>query len=319
MNSINSSKAGPKVSIGMPVYNAGYFLRERLDNILSQTFADFELIISDNASTDSTLSICEEYSKKDKRIRCFRREKNMGGFWNFSFVLQQAKYELFVWAAVDDKWNADFLEKNVSVLESNKNIVGSTGRVERYGLPVNEFKPNPTYSLVKKSYKKIRRHFRPFGTFPAFGPWEKKAGFYLRHQSAQSIYAVYRTDKLKVSVLSKPISAWDMAVILNVLKHGDLHVIDEVLWYWYTGGDSSRGLIDRYSKGTMTLKQLIFGPSSFVRWCIRNHGIKFFLKNFDCFIWLYCINPIGLTMELIQIFKQKVSSRESKKFMPPAL
>ncbi len=51
----------PKLSIGMPIYNAEKFLRNRLDSLLSQKFSDFELIISDNASTDSTQQICKEY------------------------------------------------------------------------------------------------------------------------------------------------------------------------------------------------------------------------------------------------------------------
>ena len=81
----------PKVSIGMPVYNGEQFLHKRIDSLLAQTFQNCELIISDNASTDSTPSICNEYSKKDKRIRYFRQERNMGVIWNFNFVLDQAK------------------------------------------------------------------------------------------------------------------------------------------------------------------------------------------------------------------------------------
>ena len=68
----------PKLSIGMPIYNAENFLRNRLDSLLSQKFSDFELIISDNASTDLTEQICKEYLSKDNRIQYFRQEKNIG-------------------------------------------------------------------------------------------------------------------------------------------------------------------------------------------------------------------------------------------------
>ncbi|MGI0023127.1 MAG: glycosyltransferase family 2 protein, partial [Nitrososphaeraceae archaeon] len=115
----------PKVSIGLFVYNGEKFIRKRLDSLLEQTFTDFELIISDNASTDFTSAICEEYAKKDKRVRYIHQEKNKGAIWNFIFVLQEAKSDYFVWAAVDDLLSPDFLEKNVKVLESNKNVVGS--------------------------------------------------------------------------------------------------------------------------------------------------------------------------------------------------
>src|SRR5207245_5286947 len=127
----------PRVSVGLPVYNGEKFLRKRLDSVLEQTFENFELIISDNASTDATLVICMEYSKKDKRIRYIRQEKNMGLTWNFNFVLQEAKGEYFVWAAVDDHWYPTFLEKNVKNLESNKNIVGSISKVKRSHLTEN--------------------------------------------------------------------------------------------------------------------------------------------------------------------------------------
>src|SRR5438132_4412320 len=117
----------PKISIGLFVYNGEKFLRKRLDSLLCQTFTNFELIISDNASTDSTSAIYEEYAKKDKRIRYVRQEKNMGAMWNFIFVLQEAKCDYFAWAAVDDLMSPDFLEKNINILESNKNTVGRIG------------------------------------------------------------------------------------------------------------------------------------------------------------------------------------------------
>ena len=65
----------PKVSIGLPVFNGEKYIQNALISLLSQTFSDFELIISDNASTDSTQMICEEFANKDKRIKFFSSEK----------------------------------------------------------------------------------------------------------------------------------------------------------------------------------------------------------------------------------------------------
>jgi len=59
----------PRVSIGMPVWNGERFVRQGLDSLLGQTMGDFELVISDNASSDGTQEICEEYARRDKRIR----------------------------------------------------------------------------------------------------------------------------------------------------------------------------------------------------------------------------------------------------------
>lgn len=99
----------PKVSIGMPVYNGEPFIKEALDSLLTQTFTDFELIISDNASTDGTEAICREYAAKDKRIRYIRQTENRGATANFQFVLDEAVGEYFMWAAHDDRWTKDYL------------------------------------------------------------------------------------------------------------------------------------------------------------------------------------------------------------------
>lgn len=99
----------PKVSIGMPVYNGAQFIREALDSLLAQTFTDFELIISDNASTDGTEAICREYAATDRRIRYVRQPENSGAMSNFKFVLNEAVGEYFMWAAHDDRWHPDFL------------------------------------------------------------------------------------------------------------------------------------------------------------------------------------------------------------------
>jgi len=92
----DDNKFNLKLSIGIPVFNGEKFLRQCLDSLLTQTFANFELIISDNASDDSTSDICNEYSKKFKNFRYFKQKKNMGIKWNFNFVLEQAKCNYFI-------------------------------------------------------------------------------------------------------------------------------------------------------------------------------------------------------------------------------
>lgn len=109
----------PQVSIGMPVYNGEPFIREALDSLLAQTFTDFELIISDNASTDGTEAICREYAAKDARIRYVRQVENRGAMPNFQFVLDEALGEYFMWAAADDVWLPKFIETCVKLLKTD--------------------------------------------------------------------------------------------------------------------------------------------------------------------------------------------------------
>lgn len=111
----------PAVSIGMPVYNGENYIREALDSLLAQTFTNFELIISDNASNDATETICREYAARDSRIRYFRQSNSIGGLGNFLFVLDEAAGEYFIWASHDDvaKTN-EFLFDLVSLITKTR-------------------------------------------------------------------------------------------------------------------------------------------------------------------------------------------------------
>jgi len=116
----------PLVSIGMPVFNGEQFIPAALDSILGQSFTDFELIVSDNASTDGTECICREYAERDKRIRYLRQPTNIGATANFKFVLDEARGEYFMWAACDDTRSPDFIEVNFNFLSQNPEYVAST-------------------------------------------------------------------------------------------------------------------------------------------------------------------------------------------------
>ena len=113
------SNPNPRLSIGMPVYNGEQFLRETLDSILNQTFKDFELIISDNASTDKTEEICREYAARDRRVRYYRNQQNLGAAPNYNRVFQLSNADYFKWATHDDLLAPEYLERCIEVLEQN--------------------------------------------------------------------------------------------------------------------------------------------------------------------------------------------------------
>lgn len=110
----------PTLSIGMPVYNGERFIREAMESLLAQSFADFELIISDNASTDATEFICRNYAAQDSRIRYVRQEENIGALQNFQFVLKEARGEFFMWAACDDVWDKNWITLLHDKLDESK-------------------------------------------------------------------------------------------------------------------------------------------------------------------------------------------------------
>ena len=113
----------PRLTIGLPVYNGENYLAESLDALLSQSYTDFELVISDNASTDGTEKICRDYASQDSRIRYVRQPHNIGAAPNHNFLVDEARGELFKWAAHDDLFAPDLLARCIETLDANPDAV----------------------------------------------------------------------------------------------------------------------------------------------------------------------------------------------------
>ena len=113
----------PRVSVGLPVYEGEKYLSKVLDSIAAQTFTDYELIISDNASTDRTREICEARAAADPRIRYSRNATNIGGDRNLYRCFQLSRGDYFLGIAHDDFLHPDYLTRTVSVLEADESVV----------------------------------------------------------------------------------------------------------------------------------------------------------------------------------------------------
>lgn len=141
----------PLVSLGLPVYNGENFLRQALESILSQTYANWELILSDNGSTDGTEAVCREFAARDPRIRYFREELNRGATWNFNRVFTLSRGTFFRWTAHDDLCAPELLERCVAVLlerpevvlcHPRTRIIGGMGEsLEDYGIRLRTDSP----------------------------------------------------------------------------------------------------------------------------------------------------------------------------------
>jgi glycosyltransferase involved in cell wall biosynthesis len=117
------NEKAPTLSVGLAVYNGEKYLREAIESILTQTFADFELIISDNASSDGTQEICTEYASGDPRIRYHRNATNIGGANNENQTFRFSRGKYFRWAAHDDVCEPTLFEKTIDLLEENPDVV----------------------------------------------------------------------------------------------------------------------------------------------------------------------------------------------------
>ena len=307
---MNSNNQPPKVTIGMPVYNGEKFLCNALDCLLAQSYTNLELIISDDASTDSTSKICTEYAAKDSRIKYIRHTKNLGieseaGFTplpNFNFVLNQASSPYFMWAGVDDKWEPEFIEKNVNVLEANTNFVASTSKMSWQGNIVSRKHSSHHKRTKFKNLLKFRKTYDVFDNyehvFPVSGSYEEKVVPYLRHNTGSAIFALYRTDKLQKCIVQKPFAGWDLVIVLKALRFGDINVLDEKLMERYAGGASSKSILIDIKADHGGLLRSLFLYMPLTIWCLKNLGSKIFFKNLD---WFFVLNGYGLSMILPEI------------------
>ncbi|MBT8583025.1 glycosyltransferase [Polynucleobacter paneuropaeus] len=206
----------PLVSIGMPVYNSENYIREALESLLSQTFVDFELIISDNSSTDKTLQICREYASRDARIICIAQDKNIGPTANFNYVLNNSRAKYFMWAASDDRWHHECLEKFVGVLKANKlyGLVFSSYIVKNLDNGLEVFKKIGKLSYAWKTINYLCFICRP-------------------HPSM--IYGMYRKEVISKIRLDNFDFA-DVHFVSEVLLRSNIAIIDEPLYFAGTKG-----------------------------------------------------------------------------------
>ncbi|MEW6582697.1 MAG: glycosyltransferase family A protein [Actinomycetota bacterium] len=112
-----SAPHGPRLTVGLPLYNGERYLESAAEAILSQTFEDFELLIADNASTDASAEICRGLAARDPRVRYIRHPENIGAALNHNVVVAEARGDLFRWAAHDDLLEPTCLARCVETLD----------------------------------------------------------------------------------------------------------------------------------------------------------------------------------------------------------
>jgi hypothetical protein len=119
-----------RVSLAMPIYNGEQYVEETIRSILAQDCTDFELIITDNASTDRTEEICRAFAVRDSRIRYVRNERNLGASANYNLGLSLATGEFFKWCACDDLISANCIGALVNALEQDPEAIGAFPKTE---------------------------------------------------------------------------------------------------------------------------------------------------------------------------------------------
>lgn len=159
-----------KLTIGMPVFNDVDFVEQSIKSILNQTFTNFALIISDDASTDGSEEICCKLAQIDSRIQYIRHEKNMGISKNMEFLLSKSNSEFFMWAGDDDLYASDFISELINILENNKETISAFSALSIIDENNNTLKSNLFYNYENNSiYKRLDNYIKNSTDYFGYG------------------------------------------------------------------------------------------------------------------------------------------------------
>lgn len=269
---MTKSEVIPLVSIGMPVYNGEKTIRDALDALLAQDFKDFELIISDNASTDDTGNICKMYAARDRRVRYDRNLVNIGPTANFNRVLHLARGKYFMWAADDDLWEPSYVSCMEEALNNNPDAVLSFCRFDF----ILSHKPPAIYKDDLSQIIGRDSFFRLLHTFN------------LKPRIANSyyIYGLIRKDVLlKCGGMETRVDAYrgsDSVTLFHLLYYGQFIKVDKLLYH--RGHNSDRCLPSKEPLAQRLAKQSLYSLFTeclkwLITWHQRYHILRVIVKE----------------------------------------
>jgi len=206
--------ATPSVSVGLPVYNGQHYLPAAIDAFLAQTYRDFELIITDNASTDRTEEICRAYAARDARVRYVRNERNLGAAMNYRRAFELARGKYFRWAASDDLPGADMIECCVRILEEDASVVVAYPRtmlIDADGRQIREYDDN----LDLRSTDPVVR----------FKQYFERVGM------CNPVYGLIRADALRRTRLLGSFIASDNPLLAELTLYGRFYEVPRPLFF----------------------------------------------------------------------------------------
>lgn len=214
----------PVITVGMPIYNGERFAEASIRSVLDQTFDDFELLISDNASTDRSEEICQDYAARDPRIRYWRNPTNIGAAANYNRLFAEARSPYFRWSNADDLLAPSLHESCLRALQGEPAAVLAAGRtafIDENGRQSREY--DDQLHLVQSSPSERLRMFL------------EKVGL------TNVIYGLMRTDALGRTDLmgDGSIPAADTVMMGQLAIHGKFLQIDEVLFFRRMHAESS--------------------------------------------------------------------------------
>jgi glycosyltransferase involved in cell wall biosynthesis len=203
----------PRLTLGLPVHNGERYLCESVDALLAQTFTDFELIISDNASTDRTGAIAQAYAAVDARVRYVRHPRNMGSAFNHNFVVAQARGQFFKWVSDDDSYAPDLLRRCIEALDRWPQIVLA----------------HAWTAFIDDAGQLTHRVDYPLRTDAVGAPQRFRSLLYT--QGGDDIYGVVRTGVMRSVAPHGSYHLADRTMVAELALHGPFYNVPDFLYF----------------------------------------------------------------------------------------
>jgi glycosyltransferase involved in cell wall biosynthesis len=218
----------PKVSIGLPVYNGEKYLAGALDGVLRQSFDDFEVVVSDNASTDRTREICAEYCNRDSRVRYARNETNIGAARNFNRAFELTRGAYFCWFAYDDLYDDRYLELCVDVLDRDPRVSlchSRVGLINELGAPIAQ-----TGEFLGPDGRPVR-HSDKYGVAESQRVAARFKDVLHNVSWCLQLFGLMRTDNVRRTGLQRSYYGADKVFLAEISLMGRFHQIEKTLFY----------------------------------------------------------------------------------------
>jgi len=206
----------PLVSLAIPVYNGEAYLVDAITSCLAQDYDNFELIISDNASTDGTERICREFATKDARVKYFRNEKNLGAGRNYNLAFHHSSGKYMKWCAADDRISPNFVSACVAVLEKNHDVILA------YGTTISIDTAGREIPLVGRGRK---------AQDPNDGPAKRFLKDLNDRGSNFECFGLFRREILQKSTLHRSYYGSDLTLMSELTLLGRFAQVPEAIFY----------------------------------------------------------------------------------------
>ena len=235
------------------MYNGELYISQAIESLLAQTYTNFELIICDNASTDSTVALCQKFARQDDRVTVIESHRNRGQVANFLKAFDAGKGKYFAWAGDHDIWHPEWAEVLVDSLEHNPGVVLAY----------------PQTVAISPDGVEIPDNFANFETLGLSKRARIDAVCRRMIGAGNKIFGMFRSEALRRTSVYPKFSGPDRLLLMELSAQGAFKQIDHRLWYRrYRAGESAvaAGIPDAYQTQIQRYRQYLFDTEQGIPW-----------------------------------------------------